>query len=314
MLKGTHAHQNILDFQKIIWDYYKKNKRELPWRNTTDPYKILVSEMMLQQTQVSRVIEKYNVWTQELPTFESLATAPLSQGLKLWSGLGYNRRAMYLQKTARKVVSEYHGKFPDDPKILETFPGIGKNTAGSVAAFAFNKPVVFIETNIRRVFIHHFFLNSHPKSISVIPAFTLEVHPEGKAGIQKSNRHQNQFQNIKIDDKEILPLIEQTLDQKNPREWYYALMDYGSYLSKIVENPNKKSRHYSIQSPLKGSLREARGRILKILSENKILPLTDLEKQVNVENDRFQKALTALIHEGFIIVRDDLAEIALHIA
>jgi A/G-specific adenine glycosylase len=221
--------KQITDFKKTIWKYYKSHKRDLPWRKTTNPYRILVSEIMLQQTQVSRVIPKYKEFLKQFPTPQALARADLREVLTCWQGLGYNRRALYLQKCARVIVEEYKGKFPRDFKTLCSLPGIGPATAGDILAFAWNIPTVVTETNIRSVYIHFFFTNTE-----------------------------------KVSDAEILPLIEATLDTTNPREWYWALFDYGAYL-KETHNPSRKSIHHTKQSKFKGSNREKRGMILKLL-------------------------------------------------
>lgn len=220
----------IYAFRKEIYDYYKKAGRDLPWRKTIDPYHILVSEIMLQQTQVDRVIGKYHEFIGTFPDFNALNRASLTDVYKVWQGLGYNRRALSLKKIATIISESHQGKLPFTEPELLALPGIGKATASSIAAFGFNKPALFIETNIRTVFIHHFFQN--------------------KAA---------------IDDGEILPLLKQTLDKKAPRKWYSALMDYGAMLKKKYPNPSRKSAHYSRQSPFKGSRREIRGAILKML-------------------------------------------------
>ncbi|MGB8366791.1 MAG: hypothetical protein WCD44_00375, partial [Candidatus Babeliales bacterium] len=225
------ARNKIRLFQEFIWNFYHTNGRIFAWRNIRDPYKIVVSEIMLQQTQTYRVEQKYEQFIIELATFDNLASASLRTIFSLWQGLGYNRRALYLQKIAQKVTEEFGGQLPDSPAILETFPGIGKATAASICAFAFNSPTIFIETNIRAVFIHSFF----PQQTSVT-------------------------------DKNIMPLIEQTLDESNPREWYYALMDYGVAIKKRYPQLTKKSAHYNKQSKFEGSDRQIRGMIIKILT------------------------------------------------
>lgn len=251
------------EFKKQVWDFYKENKRDFPWRNTTYPYEILVSEIMLQQTQTSRVIEKYTSFTAKFPSLKDLAAASQADVLKEWQGLGYNRRGLYLKKTAEIIVNQYNTIFPRTQEELVLLPGIGINTAGSILAFAFNTPVVFIETNIRRVFIHEFFENQ-----------------------------------TNVDDKQILKLVEETLDYQNPREWYYALMDYGNYLAKNTVNPNRKSKHYVIQSKFDGSLRQTRGRILKLLLEkNYDIKLLTAEFK---NSEHVSNALEQLIREGFI--------------
>jgi A/G-specific adenine glycosylase len=225
------------NFQSIIKDFYKTNKRTFPWRDTRDPYKILVSELMLQQTQTDRVIPKYIALLEQFPDFATLADTPLTDVLRLWSGLGYNRRAKYLHESAKIVAKEFGGKLPSDTKELLRLPGIGVYTAGAVQAFAFNMRAIFIETNIRRVFIHTFFEEKD------------QIH-----------------------DKEIIQYITDTLPQSNIAEWYYALMDYGAFLGRTLPNPNKKSKSYIIQSPFKGSRREIRGKLLRLSLQGKISP------------------------------------------
>jgi A/G-specific adenine glycosylase len=256
----------IKQFQKIIYAFYKKNRRVFAWRNTTDPYKILVSEIMLQQTQTSRVEKKYAEFIKKFPNFKSLAQASLKELLQVWQGMGYNRRALQLQVIALHVITNYKNKLPADPAILQTFKGIGPNTAGSICAFAFNQPVVFIETNIRTVFIHHFFKDKK------------DIH-----------------------DKHLLPLIEQTIDSKNPRVWYYALMDYGVYLKKTFPNPSRRSLHHTTQSKFVGSDRQIRGNILKILLKKS--PSTKTQILVclkSCDKKRVEKILHDLVEEKFI--------------
>ncbi|MEY4602494.1 MAG: hypothetical protein RL292_435 [Candidatus Parcubacteria bacterium] len=268
---------NLGQFKKTIWDYYKKNGRhDLPWRpptlkfrrdkKTLDPYKILISEVMLQQTQVPRVIEKYKSFLKKFPTVEALAEAPLKDVLLEWQGLGYNRRAKYLKVCAEKVVAEHNSKFPKTFAELVKLPGIGPATAGDILAFAYNIPVPVIETNIRSVFIHFFF--------SVKDA------------------------SWQVDDKQILPLIEQTLDMENPREWYWALFDYGAFL-KQTRNPNTQSKHYVKQSPFKGSNREKRSQILKlILTGSKTKK--EIIKALGYQSGVVQKNLEQMLNENLI--------------
>jgi len=254
-------------FQKTIYDHYKQNQRKLPWRRTNNPYHIFISEVMLQQTQVPRVLEKYPSFIKKFPSLESLASAPLSSILKEWQGMGYNRRALYLKRAAGKMINDFKGKLPKTLKELQTLPGIGHATASSILAFAFNKPTIFIETNIRAVFIHFFFKN-------------------------KKN----------IDDSEILPLIEKTLDIENPSKWYNALMDYGVYLKKREGNPNKKSRHYAKQSRFLGSERQIRGQIIKVLNEQNILTLEEMAKCLKKRKNLLTLIVHKLVHEGLIII------------
>ena len=233
--RDDSSSQGIPAFQRMVLSHYEQYGREMAWRNTTDPYQILVSEIMLQQTQVERVTTKFPEFIRAFPDFASLAVAPLANVLTVWQGLGYNRRAIALQKCAIRVMNEYEGSLPVDVDILATFPGIGRATASSIAAFAFNMPVVFIETNVRRVFIHFFFTDTDT-----------------------------------VSDAEILPLVKKALYRENPRVWYWALMDLGSALKKTIPNPNRRSVHYTKQSPFEGSDRKIRGQNPEIVAETTI--------------------------------------------
>jgi len=237
----------------------------MPWRSIANPYKVLVSETMLQQTQVSRVIEKYKTFLKKFPTVQSLAQAKLSDVLIEWQGLGYNRRAKNLWLTAQIVTKEYRGKFPKDRDALLSLPGIGQSTAGALMAFAFQKPTVFIETNIRAVYIHFFFKD-----------------------------HGN------IHDKELLPLIEKTVDAENPREWYYALMDYGVHLKATMKDPVHKSTHYKKQSAFKGSHREKRSLILKYILKNKSATVAKLSEHMKLPKTDIVAIAEELLSEGMI--------------
>jgi A/G-specific adenine glycosylase len=207
-------------FRKLIYDFYREHGRAFPWRATHNPYHILVSEIMLQQTQTERVTDKYESFVNSFPDFSCLARTPLREILGAWQGLGYNRRAIALKEIAQRVIRDFQGNLPPSLEGLMSLPGIGRATAAAISTFAFNKPAVFLETNIRRVFIHHFFRNED-----------------------------------KVNDNEILPLVKQTLDTSNPRRWYHALMDYGVMLKKRHQNPNRKSAHYHKQGPFEGSNR-----------------------------------------------------------
>lgn len=256
-------------FQKKVWDFYKKHGRHnLPWRKTTAPYKILVSEVMLQQTQVDRVIPKYKAFLKAFPTARKLSLATNAEVLKLWSGLGYNRRALFLKRTAEQVVNEYKGKFPKTVEELEKLPGVGPYTARAIATFAYNEPHVFIETNIRTVFLHEFFSRSK-----------------------------------KVSDAKLIPFIEQVVSKNKAREWGWALMDYGAHLKKTVPNPSRKSAHHVRQSPFEGSVRQIRGALLRTLVQEGSLLKTQLLR-LYAENDaaRAEEALKSLVGEGFITI------------
>ncbi|KKT43477.1 MAG: A/G-specific adenine glycosylase [Candidatus Wolfebacteria bacterium GW2011_GWE2_44_13] len=267
--------KQLEQFKKMVWDYYHANRRDFPWRKNINPYRVLVSEIMLQQTQVSRGIIKYKEFLKAFPTFPALAKASNADVLTVWQGLGYNRRALYLKKAAEVVVSEYKGKLPDTPELLVKLPGIGIYTAGAVCAFAFNKPVVFIDTNVRRIYIHHFF--------------------NDKEGIT---------------DAELIPYIEATLDKENAREWYSALMDYGSILGLKEDNANKRSAHYVKQSKFEGSLRQIRGKILKLVTNNKQVTRKELQKVLNETPERIEEAIKGLEKDGMLIVKKNTIAIA----
>ncbi len=258
--------EEIQDFQKRIISYYNESGRDFPWRKNITPFSILVSEIMLQQTQVFRVEPKFLGWLEEVPGFAELAEISTPKLLELWQGLGYNRRALALRESARKVMNEFNGELPADPEVLRTFPGIGPATAASICAFAFNMPVVFIETNIRRVFIHFFFGDKS----------------EG------------------VSDKELLPLVEAALYKESPRDWYNALMDLGTELKTIVPNPNRRSRHYTKQAAFEGSNRQARGAILKVLQSTPGIDANEIAGKTGIEYDRIEKAARQLEDEGFI--------------
>ena len=255
----------ISEFRQMVLDYYYQHGRPMPWRDTTDPYKILVSEIMLQQTQVERVLIKYPSFLSAFPDFTSLAQAPLAEILTIWQGMGYNRRAISSQKCAQRVMNEYDGILPADVDTLATFPGIGRATASSICAFAFNMPVVFIETNIRRVFIHFFFSDTDT-----------------------------------VSDTKILPLVQKALFNDNPRVWYWALMDIGTVLKKTIENPNRRSAHYTKQSPFEGSDRRIRGRIIALLLATPNRTIDEIEKTFTEDPDRIFRIIKALESEGFI--------------
>ena len=279
-------------FQKKIWEYYAEHERDLPWRRTHDAYRILVSEMMLQQTQVDRVIPKYQSFIKKFPTIAALAKAPLHAVLEEWSGLGYNRRALYLKRAAEMIVREYRGKIPKDITLLERLPGVGPYTARAIAVFAYDTPQVFIETNIRSVYIHEFFPLSFTRR--GLGRGELRTSPQVPSLLRRGGNTQ-----IKISDKELLPLIEKTLPVGKSRQWYYALMDYGSALKKEKGNPSKRSAEYAKQSLFKGSLRELRGAVVRHMVSNKKISKTALKKRFG-KDVRYSQVVDALADEGFI--------------
>jgi A/G-specific adenine glycosylase len=255
----------IVIFRRIISNHYEQHRRSLPWRRTRNPYRILVSEIMLQQTQVERVLEKYTLFVKTFPDFSSLAQAPLPDILKVWQGLGYNRRAIALRRIALMIVADFHGRLPSSKAELMKFPGIGDYTASAILAFAFDQPSVFIETNIRRVLIH-FFFNDRDS----------------------------------INDSDIIPILARTLQRNDPREWYYALMDYGAMLGKKVPNPNRRSTHHKRHRPFQGSDRQARGMVLRALLRGRALSKREITAELGLDTHRVEENLVRLIREGFL--------------
>jgi A/G-specific adenine glycosylase len=260
----------IARFRDLIKVYYATYGRDFSWRRDITPYRVLVSEIMLQQTQTSRVDEKFPAFIDRFGDFQELAEAPLSEVLRMWKGLGYNRRARFLHESAQRIVAEHGGVLPDDEKTLATLPGIGGATASSICAFAFNQPVVFIETNIRTVFLY-FFFNAQSR-----------VH-----------------------DRDILPLVTRALDRTAPRAWYSALMDYGVFLKKTVGNVSRASRHYTRQSPFAGSNRQLRGRILQLLLDNRRLERGSLAGLLDEDAARVDTIIDALIAESMLVEQDN---------
>ncbi len=240
--------------------YAKDARKHLPWRKTKDPYKILVSELMLQQTQVDRVVPFYKNFLKQFPNAKALAKAPLAKVLAAWQGLGYNRRAKYLHEAAKVVAKEgFNG---------QKLPGVGPYTHGAIGAFAFNKPEVFVETNIRTVFFYYFSI----------------------------------LQKTRISDEELLPLVAEALKKSRmqPRDFYAALMDYGSRLKKQGVKLNSKSKHYAKQSKFEGSARQLRGAILRELLEG---PKTSAQITKNLsprKRGEVDVALAQLVREGMI--------------
>lgn len=251
---------NTEEFRELVWDEARARYRDMPWRDEPSFYHVLVSEVMLQQTQVSRALVKFAEFMKTFPTIEDLAAASLADVLRVWAGLGYNRRAKFLWQAARQVVA---GGQPKTAKELEQLSGVGKNTAGAIMNYVYQTPTPFIETNIRTVYIHHFFADS-----------------------------------FDVTDKELFAVVESTMDREQPRQWFWALMDYGSYLKSTQGGRLAQSKHYKKQSPLKGSVREVRGQIIRELTKH---PLSDTKLREAVNADaRFEIALAGLINDMLV--------------
>lgn len=260
------------EFQSIILDFYAQSGRSFPWRytGTADPWGVLVSEYMLQQTQINRVVSYWERWMKLWPKPSDLAAAPLEQALKEWSGLGYNRRAKNLWNCAVIITEKYNNTVPCKVETLAALPGIGPYTSGAIACFAWNYPALFIETNIRSVLINFFF--------------------QDRTGIS---------------DKELFPVLEQVMDYTNPRVWYWALMDYGAELKKITGNPNRKSALYVKQTRFEGSFRQIRGALIRTLSvkgpQKNARLYKEMEKNIkNLKKADYKLALTVLQKEQMV--------------
>ncbi len=275
------------EFVALVAEKGRELYRDFPWRRTHDPYAVLVSEVMLQQTQVSRVERRFDEWLADFPTLEALAAAPLEAVLESWQGLGYNRRAIALKRAAEQVVADSGGEvpatLPADEAALRALPGIGPATAAGVLAFAFGQPSVYLETNVRGVFLHELFADR-----------------DG------------------VPDREIVPLVAAAVEEAarqgvSAREWYYALLDYGAHLKRTLPNPSRRSAHHTRQSRFEGSRRQKRAWLLRAVladpgaaTDEHARALSRAEREAgrdSVPVDEVDEILRALADEGFIAER-----------
>ena len=239
--------------------------RDFPWRRTHDPYAVLVSEVMLQQTQVSRVEKRYEEWLAEFPTVDALASAPLEPVLRAWQGLGYNRRAVALKRAAEEVAERFAGVLVADERVLRSLPGIGPATAAGILAFAYEQPATYLETNVRTVFLHELFADR-----------------DG------------------VPDREIVLFVSAAMQEAarqglGPRAWYYALLDYGAHLKRTLPNPSRRSAHHSRQSRFEGSRRQKRAWLLRAVMEEPGLPAEQYARDLAAaERSAGREAATAL--------------------
>lgn len=255
--------------------------RDLPWRNLEDPYAVLVSEIMLQQTQVARVGGFWERFMALFPTIDALASAAVADVLEMWQGLGYNRRALALKKAADRCAVERDGTLPTTIEELQTLPGIGPATAAGVVSFAFNRPSVYLETNVRTVFIH-------------------ELYPDAD----------------RVTDKELMPLVADTCPDDDARAWYYALLDYGAHLKTMVVNPSRKSSHYARQSAFEGSRRQKRAELVRIVLATPGIGAAELAERLDVFESAagrgrvdaalFNSIVNDLVSEGFFRRENDV--------
>lgn len=275
--------ERLAQFRQEMLAHGRELYRDFPWRRTTDPYGIWVSEVMLQQTQTARVDGRWQRWIARFPSIEALAQAPVADVLEEWQGLGYNRRALALQQAAQALV-RVGGIMPDDADLLCALPGIGPATAAGIIAFAFDKHAVYLETNVRTVFLHELF-----------------------AGQER------------VADKSIIPLVAATCPRDasdpadDPRTWYYALLDYGAHLKRIIPNPSRRSRTHTKQSRFEGSRRQKRAFLVRAVlarrGEAVGVDLATLTDELNkheviagrepVERTLVAEIMEELVREGF---------------
>lgn len=261
-------------FARTVREQGRAHYRDLPWRNIDDAYAVLVSEVMLQQTQVPRVLGRWERFLSRFPTVDALAAAATADVLEEWQGLGYNRRALALKRACDICSAELGGMLPETAEGLQALPGIGPVTAAGVTAFARNRPATYLETNVRTVFLHELFA--------------------GQDGVT---------------DRQIAPLVELTCPDENPRAWYYALLDYGAYLKATVPNPSRRSAHHARQSAFEGSRRQKRAELVRcVLAESGITAgallasLNEAERAAGrpeVDEALFASIMDDLVAEGF---------------
>jgi len=258
--------EHATDFRARVWAHYRAADRgPMPWRETRDPYRVLVSEVMLQQTQVSRVVPVYERFVEAFPTAEALAAAPLDDVLRVWRGLGYNRRAVSLRAAAERVVAEHRGQVPRALEQLRALRGVGPATAAGVRAFAFGEPGVYIETNVRAALLHEFFGQA-----------------EG------------------VRDAQLAPVYEAVFDRDQPREWLFALMDYGAHVKRAHANPSRRSAHHTRQTPFEGSRRQKRARLLHAVVDRGQATAASLASELGLDTEQAEELLSELEAEGFL--------------
>ena len=281
------AEKNALlgSFCETVWCEGDRLYRDLPWRRTRDPYAIWVSEVMLQQTQVARVDGRWQRWLERFPDTAVLADADAGDVLEEWQGLGYNRRALSLARAAR-MIEDAGGEFPREERDLVALPGIGPATAAGIRAFAFDLPGVYLETNVRTVFLHELFPDAHDVPDSALVPLVREACPGFAASCGA---------------------------ERGPRAWYYALLDYGAFLKQTLPNPSRRSRTHARQSRFEGSHRQKRAELVRVLLDARRLGVAltrdDLARELDavevaagrppVDGDELDRILAELEREGF---------------
>ncbi len=265
------------EFRTRVLALGEEHYRDMPWRHISDAYGVLVSEVMLQQTQVARVMERWPRFMAKFPTVDALAAADTAEVLAQWQGMGYNRRALNLKRACEQVSAERAGILPVSTEELMALPGIGPATAAGVVAFAYDRPAVYLETNVRTVFIHEFFADAP-----------------------------------KVSDSQLIPLVRDCCPEAGVRTWYYALLDYGAYLKASLgrdADPARRSASYARQSPFEGSHRQRRAALLRVVLANPGIAcdvaserLTATEIQAGrppVDAREFALLVEELVREGF---------------
>lgn len=267
----------IIGFQRKILTWWQKNKRDLPWRHTYDPYKILVSEIMLQQTQVSRVLPVYTAFLAKFPSVVHLSHASPAVILRAWKGMGYNRRALYLKKTAEVVVRSFGGIFPSDETSLRTLSGVGLYTARAIQVFAFQKDVAMVDTNIRKIITHFFFRDTPQKEVIILDT-ARQLVPKGRSW-----------------------------------QWHQALMDYGALgMTKVASSAIRHRGENKSTIPFKVSDRYFRGKIIDDLRTEPIRISTLRKKYIHMfslTDERMSVLFDRLTKDGLIAVTRGMAHL-----
>lgn len=317
----------LTPFRQLIIDQGRHLYRDLPWRRTRDPYVIWLSEVMLQQTQVSRVEDRMPAWLDRFPSVQALAAAPAAEVLDAWQGMGYNRRALALRGAAQKICESYAGEIPRQTVELVALPGIGPATAQGIRSFAFDLPGVYLETNVRTVFLHHFFPDvpgvPDRELVPLIEA-TCPAAPAGEDGGESAPDSAG-APLAPGAAHDVAPFATPLDADDTPRNWYYALLDYGAYLKKTIPNPSRRSAGHVRQKPFEGSRRQKRAEVVRLLlaaREDGACGLTAAE--VTAELDAFEakagrgpverglaeELLAKLAQEGFCVAQDGRWSIA----
>jgi A/G-specific adenine glycosylase len=260
----------IRAFREKIFSWWEWNKRDLPWRKTRDPYRVWISEVMLQQTQVDRVVPKYEAFLYFFPDVWTLSQAPLSKVIRAWHGLGYNRRALHIRNAARVIVRDYRGDLPADEQLLMILPGVGRYTARAILVFAHGVRTSLVDTNIRSIITHFFFRDV----------------PQKPAVIEKT--------------------AEMLLPDEKVWEWHQALMDYGALEMKktrLRRQVKGKRKTKERQVPFRESNRFFRGRIIDRLrdrSAQESALIGDLISRYGKTDGYYRTLLRDLAKEGLI--------------